>query len=486
MPEQKVARYIGIDVATSKTGIGVRGVDGQEQYADHATEGATTWHDQPAFDLGHVPGTILKILQSLQADGWSFDQPGSLSLSVRQHDMVLLNNAGQPLIPALSWQCNAAVDEVAKLRKQKAEAVVGRIEERFILPKLMWALRQETELSKQVDQVLTTGDWIALELTSKARLSTSDAVSNGLLVQKSKRLADKVISKAGLKPKWFPKVIPSAKNVGTVTKCDGAADEWSSLRTLLKDWTVVSGLGDNHATGAGCGGLVDRRTIVVSAGTSGTVNRRCRPTDHLRGAAACFEFYDDRMLLMMLADCCKWYDRFKVLFAPNESYPALNDLAGKVPVAKIARVLHLDGEEFYPQSWSRLTVGEKAAATQFSIMLELLRLVNRMLAEVEDARKPIRRFVLTGGLSQSEFFQRVFHAGVRMLVPECDVLVSARRDKLANQTAAYGALVNAMLPEHDNDLKAIAEKLCPLKPCGQADGDIFSQLQDLLRKHRLA
>ena len=41
-------------------------------------------------------------------------------------------------------------------------------------------------------------------------------------------------------------------------------------------------------------------------------------------------------------------------------------------------------------------------------MLELLLLVRAMMAEVADAKKPVAQFVLTGGLSQSPFFQQVF------------------------------------------------------------------------------
>ena len=64
----------------------------------------------------------------------------------------------------------------------------------------MWALKKEPRLRKPLAQVMTTGDWIAYLLTGKARLSTSDALSNGLLVQKSKRLAGDVMKRRS----WCP------------------------------------------------------------------------------------------------------------------------------------------------------------------------------------------------------------------------------------------------------------------------------------------
>ncbi len=439
----------GFDLSTTGLGLGVRSASGEEAYVHAKMRGAAKWHGQPAFDLAHVPAMISTLLDQLEADGWTLGQP-ALSFAVRQHDMVLLDAAGQLLIPALSWQCNAASQEVAELRSQGAEAVVGRVEERFILPKLMWALRTQGSLSKQVAQVMTTGDWIALLLTGKASLSTSDAVSNGLLAQKSKRLAAGVMRKAGLTPSWFPKVIQSGQVVGSVAtrSVAGADDKWMAVKRRLSGAQIVSGLGDNHATGVGCGlEEGDFQSIVISAGTSGTINRVCPAEAPLLGNAACFEFYNDRMLLMMLADCCKWYDRFVARFAPDhvDSLGELNELIAAADTGGLKRVMHQQGKEVYAPDWGQLSVGQQAASTQLSIMLELLLLTRAMLAEVPGGA-PASRFVLTGGLSQSPFLQQVFTAGIQQLNPQAEVLISARKGPLRYQTAAYGALLNAMRP----------------------------------------
>jgi len=383
--KSKIAAWGGFDLSTTGLGLGVRSTRGDEAYAHTKMRGATTWKRQPAFDLEQTPGMILTVLDSLEGQGWSFEKM-SLSFAVRQHDMVLLDRAGRLLIPALSWQCNAASREVDQLRRQGAEESVGRVEERFILPKLMWALRAQPALRKNICQVMTTGDWIASLLTGRARLSTSDALSNGLLTQKTKRLSAEVMRKAKLRPEWFPQVIQSGKVVGTVTTggVSGAGDPWMTLKQRLAGSKVISGLGDNHATGVGCGLQEgDLETIVISAGTSGTINRVCRANVRLAGNAACFEYYRDRMLLMMLADCCKWYDRFVARHA-NSYADRLDDLDAQVERADMAglrRVLHQNGKEIYPPDWRQLNLGQQAASTQLSIMLELLLLSRAMIAE---------------------------------------------------------------------------------------------------------
>ncbi len=451
----------GCDLSTTGLALGVRAVDGREAYVQTKMRGAVKWHDEPAFQLEQTPRMIAALLDQLQQLEWTFEEC-TFSFAVRQHDMVLLGEEGQLLMPALSWQCNAAVREVERLRAMGAETTVGRIEPRFILPKLMWTLRQDRKLRSQLVNVMTTGDWIALMLTGKSRLSTSDALSNGLLEQRSKRLAHDAMVKASLKPDWFPPVLQSGRLVGRVSRSavPGEDVHWTALRQRLASARIVAGLGDNHATGVGCGlEESDFQTIVVSAGTSGTINRVVRPNVELRGHAACFEYYRNRLLLMMLADCCKWYDRYVARFAP-EYVGRLDQLNREIENADLSglrRVLRIGGKEIYPPDWGQLTIGQQAASTQLSIMLELLLLLRAMLDEVPENGPSVTRFVLTGGLSQSTFFRHVFQVGVRHLAPGARVLVSARRGPLRYQTAAYGALLNAMRP---SDPRAAAT-LCP-------------------------
>jgi len=123
----KSAAWAGFDLSTTGLALGVRSRDGVEAFVQTKMLGATKWKGQPAFQLEHVPRMILSLLDALRSDGWTFDGM-SLSFSVRQHDMVLLDGVGNVVMPALSWQCNAAADEVRQLREQGAEKTVGRIE----------------------------------------------------------------------------------------------------------------------------------------------------------------------------------------------------------------------------------------------------------------------------------------------------------------------------------------------------------------------
>lgn len=483
MPGDKLtAEVLGFDLSTTALAAGVRSTTGKEDFVSIPMRGADHWRGQPAFDLTELPGLLRDVLKKLEERGWDFSFPGALSFSVRQHDMVIVGDGYclKALIPALSWQCNVASAEVAELQSMGAEKIVGRIEERFILPKLMWVFRRDPLIFRLIEKVMTTGDYIAFMLTGCATLSTSDALSNGLLDQQTKKLAVEVLEGAGFESSWFPRVIQSGQVIGSVSQNEGILGSWRPVIEILKGWQVVACLGDNHAGGVGCG-LSDFETIVISAGSSGTIIRKCRPDLKLRGRAACFEYYSDRLLLMMLADCAVWYDRFVGQFGEGKNLSELDSLALKADLAKIRRVFQMrDGKgrrEMSPEHWGTLTLAEKVASTQASIAVRLLSLVREMLGEAPGAPE-IKRFILTGGMSQSQFFQNIFAVGLPMLVEDAEVLVSNRQGPLANQSAALGAMINAMVGvgKYPNLSSATAE-LCPLKTAACPN----QQEEDLLR-----
>lgn len=502
---EKLATVLALDVTTTEFAVAVRDESGVEGYASLPMDGVTAWNDDdafPGFCLGAMPGMLQKLLGQLQTDGWSFAQPGLVSVSCRQHDQVILDKEDTPLTPAISWQCNAATAEVQQLKAKGVEASVGTIEPRFVLPKLLCVLNRDESLRDQVATVFMTGDWMAYKLTGVKSLAKSDALSNGLLVQATRERADDAIRTAGLNPDWFPPAVPSGAKVGVVGQ-DGTPEdaEWKPTVDLLRGWTFAAGLGDNHASAVGCGMKADYGTMVISAGTSGTINLSCPKEAKLPAGTSSlqFEFYEnDLLLLLMLGDCGAWYNRFVAQYAADHksNLDELNQQALASDLTAIRRVLHDDGqhvEDFAP-GWQSATLGEKVASTQFSIMLELLLRVKRMLGEVAAAESAegvpsvnVQTFVLTGGLSQSLLFQHVFYTGIQLLAPGAAAKVSGRTGPLRYKTSAYGALINAELPELKT-VTAIHEDTSgpdrfPLKDCAAPTPETQASLAYLLRSY---
>jgi sugar (pentulose or hexulose) kinase len=487
-----IAKVLGFDLSTTGLAVGVQGVKGEEDFASVDMLGAMKWYDQPAFNLEFVPVMIESVLKQLISKGWDFSKPGALSFSVRQHDMVVLDRLGHCLAPALSWQCNAAIEETIRINKQKRLChVVGRVEERFILPKMMWLLKKDREIRGNIGKVMTTGDYIAGVLTGIWQLSSSDAYCNGLLNKGNKELAAKSIEMCGLSSAWFPSVIGSGKKIGKAVKVnreDNALRPWSNVCSMLEGWEVISSLGDNHAGAVGCG-LCSDETIVVSAGTSGTVVRIGHKNEGRAGIAACFEYYDEELLLMMMARCADWYKDFVKDYCEGMDYEKIDAVIIRHiqsgAALSIERIRQIKKEEkiieVYPKDWEDFFLVQKAICVQASIALELLLLVKKMLLEVTESDIEIKKVVVTGGLSRSSFFQMVLKTGLEIL-QDLKLYVGDHQGPLAYKAAALGALINAKFGVEGGNISEVIKKNCPVSEV-PGYGLLPNEISTFLQEH---
>jgi len=456
------ATYLGLVFSTTECGVAARSDQGFDAYASVPMEAKATWHGWPAHYLEHVPRMIAAVLSKLRDQGWSFSRPGFLSQAWRQHDLAIVDSDDNPLIPAPSWECNAATEETQLLASKvpALERATGRIEPRFIAAKLPWALRMEPGLRNRIARVMTSGDWVSGKLTGHWRLSSSDALCNGMLDQRTRALATKELRAANralggrLNPRWFPDVIGSREAVGTVRVRKDSG--WDSVTRDLKGWKVVAGLGDNQSTAAGCG-TADHGTIVISLGTSGTINRPCARDAELRGRALSFEFWDDRLLLLMLPACGAWYSQFRNEFEPNRPLRAWNDLASQADLARVRRIRppSAAGELRDLAVLAQLPPQQQVASVLCSIALEILDRTRLMLKEVVRPARPIDRFVLTGGLARAPLLRQVICEGLKLLVPGCQVLQNDHQGALAFNTDALGAIYNSVMAHTRRELADI-------------------------------
>lgn len=475
--EKRIATELGVDISTSGFKTAVRDRDGEIGYVSLPMTGAVQVLGQPAFCLDPLANLFHESLTTLANAGWSFHEPGRLSWSFRQHDMALVGASGEAVLSALSWECSAAEEQVKQLVAQQAEQTVGKIEARFVLPKLLWVLKNLPALKEMVAHVMTSGDYLAWQLTGQMRLSASDALSNALLDQHTRQLAREPIAKAGVPVEWFPPVIKSGERLGIVSPRAGGVDIWSPVRRILANWSVQAGLGDNHAAALGSG-LTDHSMIVLSAGSSGTITRMTTPQRPLAGKAVCFEYFDDRLLLMMLHRCALWYNNFLEQEGRKGQHDDNNRDALACELGDLIEV----SETQPPADWNSFSLPRRIACTQYSIALGMLRLVKQMLAEVNGGEREIQTFVLTGGLTNAPLFREVLAAGLDLLLPGSQVRTSIRKGSIAFENATVGALLNASLDGSVRNNVELLTQLCPSAPIAGLQPDRQQTLQQLLAK----
>jgi hypothetical protein len=180
----------------------------------------------------------------------------------------------------------------------------------------------------------------------------------------------------------------------------------------------------------------------------------------------------------MLPRCASWYNAFVKEHAPRlaDDHKWLNRLAGKADLLNLVRVPY-HKTELYPPGWTKLATKIQVASVQFSIVLEILTRIRAMLAAMRTQQlTPPKNFILTGGLSQSEFVQHIYQVGVRLIAgDDCRVLLSGRTGPLKYKTTAYGALVNA---EFHGDVTSIPPERFPTTDCPAPEADAAECLRE--------
>lgn len=470
--QQLSAQYLGFDIST--TAVTALVTDGEGNYATASVPmyGACKLHGQPAHDLNYTPLMMHACLLQLQLEGWGFvGQAGVMGLSVRQHDLAVLNPYADALLePALSWQFDPTITYCAELINEQladAEYGIGNVEPRFILPKLYWLFDYCPGLRAKLKDrsLMTTGDWIITSLTGNYQLSCSDGRSNGLVCHATGERADGALWRLGIRPEWFPDAVPAGCDCGQVdVTCAPAA--WKIVAETLQGWIVVSSLGDNHAGAVGCGlneTAASENTVIASFGTSGTVVRQVPNGTDTKGKCAQFDFFGRTLLLSMVPSCGAAFNRVQSL--TNMTPAVLGDEAWKyaaVPggLLSLPRIALSDSPsrpEIYPTVWDNPSGGYKAAAVLLAIVDAM---VQRTRDVIREASTPITTVVLTGGLSKS---QLVFEAyRVALGAAGCDVqLKVSERSVAPDQAAAWGAMMTAW--RLNSSLRDVIEVCCPQK-----------------------
>jgi len=482
---QKQAKYLGFDISTTSVTALVADGNGVFGTASVPMYGACQLHGQSAHDLNYIPLLLAFCLQRLQVDGWSFSQPGTMGLSVRQHDLVILGEDGfTPLLPALDWRFEIdGYDYAAALNKLPAvNGSVGTIESRFALAKLDWLLEHHAGLRDYLElsdpAVMLTGDWIAGCLCDSWAISTSDGRCNGLIEYETGDLARGAILAARMNADWFNEATPGGHPCGYIGSTDNLP-EWGVVSTILDGWDVVASLADNHAGAFGSGlgeSDEDEGTVVASFGTSGTVVRQKRAGATFVGKCARFDFFGRDLALSMLPSCGAAFSRLCAEL--GEEPLRIDQLAwvhvaqnGCGPLGVVALSESATGKDTYPDCWSFYDPGRKAAAVILAIAAEMAGHVDVVINEV--AATPITRVAMTGGLSQSPLLRQAFRVALEIL-GRTVTLVASDRDIAPNQAAAWGAMMTGW--RYADSSAAAIQHCCPTKSL-----TVDTKLDDSLR-----
>jgi len=420
----------------------VAGVDSSTQACKVVVRDAATGRLVRSGRAPHPDGTEVHpdawwdALQTAVAEAGGLDDVAAVSVGGQQHGMVVLDDSGRVVRPALLWNdtrsAGAARELLAELGGGQAWAdAVGVVPVASItITKLRWLAHHEPEAAARVAAVCLPHDWLTWRLAGPGSLAAlrtdrSDASGTGYWSAAAESYRPDLLERAFGRPVHVPTVLGPAEAAG------------SSGPSLLGP-----GAGDNAAAALGVGARPG--DVVVSIGTSGVVSAVAEvPARDPSGIVAGFADATGRHLpLVCTLNASRVLDVTMRLLGTD--HDGLSRLALSVGPGADGLVLvpYLEGERTpdRPDSTGALhglTLGSATPEHVARAAVEglLCGLADGLDALVEQGAA-VRRVLLVGGGARSEAVRRIAPA-----VLGCPVAVPAPGEYVADGAARQAAWV---------------------------------------------
>src|SRR5215207_5885881 len=263
--------FLGID--TSTTGSKALVIDERGEVIAVASSPHTLqtprplWSEQDPREWWEaVSASIRSVLQQAGIGG---EQIGAVGLTGQMHGLVLLDEAGHVLRPAILWndqrtqsQCN---EIHARLGREKFIQITGNVAlTGFTAPKILWVKENEPDVFARAKHVLLPKDYIRYRLTGEYAMDKADGAGTVLFDLKNRDWSRAVLETLEIDPAWMPRTFEGPEFTGYVS-------EEAALVTGLKVGTpVAAGGGDQAAQAVGVG-AVEPGIVGLTLGTSGVI-----------------------------------------------------------------------------------------------------------------------------------------------------------------------------------------------------------------------
>jgi xylulokinase len=255
----------------------------------------------------------------------------AIAVGGQQHGLVVLDDRGAALRPALLWNDVRSAPQAAALVERygagwwarRFGSVPGAS---FTVAKWAWLAEHEPEVVRAAAAVRLPHDFLTERLSGAAVTDRGDASGTGWWASDAEAYDEELLGQVGLDPALLPVVLGSGERAGSVRR--GLPLRAGAL--------VGAGTGDNAAAALGLG--LSPGQAVLSLGTSGTVYTvsRRRPTDGT-GTVAGFASADGAWLpLACTLNCTLAVDKVAALLGRGRE-----DVE---PGGSIAFLPFLDGE----------------------------------------------------------------------------------------------------------------------------------------------
>ena len=225
------------------------------------------WSEQNPSEWWRAVSASIKSV--LEKAGISGESVGAVGLTGQMHGLVLLDEAGNVLRPAILWndqRTQSQCDEIhQRIGKERFIQITGNVAlTGFTAPKILWVKENEPDVYAKAKHVLLPKDYVRYKLTGEYAMDKADGSGTVLFALKLRNWSREVLEALGIAPSWMPSTFEGPEFTGRV-------NEEAASQTGLKVGTpVAAGGGDQAAQAVGVG-AVEPGVVALTVGTSGVV-----------------------------------------------------------------------------------------------------------------------------------------------------------------------------------------------------------------------
>jgi xylulokinase len=225
------------------------------------------WSEQDPLEWWDAASaSIRSVFQKAGMDGESI---AAIGLTGQMHGLVLLDEEGNVLRPAILWndqRTQSQCEEIHKrIGRKKFIQITGNLAlTGFTAPKILWVKENEPDVYAKARHVLLPKDYIRYRLTGEYAMDKADGAGTVLFDLKSRNWSSEVLEALGIDPAWMPRTFEGPEFTGHVTA------EAASATGLKVGTPVAAGGGDQAAQAVGVG-AVEPGVVALTVGTSGVV-----------------------------------------------------------------------------------------------------------------------------------------------------------------------------------------------------------------------
>jgi len=399
------------------------------------------WSEQNPEDWWNGVCTALRSLTA--SEGIAPADIVSIGLAGQMHGLVLLDEAGAVLRPAILWndqrtaaECDQVRDRIGRERLIAItgnDAVAG-----LTLPKLLWVANNEPDVYKRIAHVLLPKDYIRYRLTGDYATDKAGAAGTLMLDLTSRDWSAEILSAFSIPQEWLPPTYEGPTVTGMVTSTS------AQVTGLAEGTPVVAGAGDQAAQAVGVG-AIRSHDVAVTIGTSGVVF--CSTDKPYVDPEGCLQAFCHAIpnqwhlmgVMLSAAGSLRW---FRDVIAPEMEFGELVQECSDIPPGSSGLVFlpYLSGERMpYPDPWMRggflgLTTRHTRAHMVRSVLEGVcfgLRDGLELLQEL--CSSPIKEVRVSGGGAKSLIWRQILS----------DVLDVRVTRVTSGEGAAYGAALLA-------------------------------------------